>query len=899
MKEIINHIFTQHLSLGVVYVDTSCRITFFNKWLEKHTGCKENNVAGQSIFKLFPEIRQRNKDRYLTECIEKNRSVILSPLVHHHFIDLTLIKGERRVQMIQETKVFPLWEAEELLGAIIIIRDFTEQIEHETGLLEKTRAFNALRNINRMMVRVDTREAVFSQSVQILARDMGLSLVWFTHIQDGFDDMVMGAYDGIERERFKSFLSHHSDDPRSLLSALELTCQAVKTGTLQVTYRRDHPSEMGQWWDLFHACSCHVAVAVPLCVEGRITAVLHIHIREQRPLPRDILALFQELGDDIALTLKNFHDVELRHEAELKTHAEKERLLVTLKGIGDAVLVCDAHAKVILMNPVAETLTGWKEKDAVGKPAATVFSIVNETSRKPCSNPVDQVMATGKIIGLSNRTLLISKSGCEYPIADSAAPIRNGGGIMGVVLIFRDVIERRTAEKALRISEKRFRDITMTMGDLVWEFDKDGLFTYIGSSVEHVLGYDRRELLGRPFWEFTSWEHTDEDREMDLQTAFLKYQGGKRPFSNMETRFQDKVGQWRLLLTNGIPVLDESETLLGYRGVTRDITEQRVLQNEKEAAEYHLHQSQRMESIGTLAGGIAHDFNNILSAIMGYTELSLDDAPKGSMLHNSLTDVITAGYRARDLVKQILTFARKSDETQKPLQPGVIAKEVLKFIRSSIPTTIDICQDIQSEALIMGSDTQVHQVLMNLCTNSAQAMEANGGVLEMRVSDVVLDEETALPCEGLSPGLCVKITVSDTGKGISPDIIDSIFEPYFTTRGRGKGSGTGMGLALVHGIVKSCGGHVAVKSTPGQGTVFTIHLPVIKKQKLTALPQDMELLPMGKERVLYVDDEVPIIKIGERHLTRLGYKVTTSISSIDALVIFRAAPHDFDLSSQT
>ena len=325
-----------------------------------------------------------------------------------------------------------------------------------------------------------------------------------------------------------------------------------------------------------------MAVAVPLCVEGRITAVLHIHIRKNRGLPQDILELFQELADDIALTLKNFHDVALRHEAELKIQAEKERLLVTLKGIGDAVLVCDAQGNVILMNPVAETLTGWREADAVGKPAATVFHIVNEISRNPCPNPVDQVIATGKVMGLANHTLLISKNGCEYPIADSAAPIGNGSGHpMGVVLIFRDVTERRSAEKALKISEKRFRDITLSMGDLVWEFDKDGVFTYMASSVAHALGYDRRELLGRPFWEFTSFEQINEDQDMDLQADFLKYQKKKRSFSNLETRVQDRAGQWRLLLTNGIPVLDDADNLLGYRGVTRDITEQRVLENEK------------------------------------------------------------------------------------------------------------------------------------------------------------------------------------------------------------------------------------------------------------------------------------------------------------------------------
>jgi len=596
----------------------------------QHTGWRQKDVVGQFIFDLFPEIRHRNKDQYLKDCVEKGRSAILSPLVHHHFIDLTLIKGERRLQMTQEAKLFPLWEADELLGAIIIIRDFTEQIEHEAGLVEKTRAFNALRNINRMMVRVDTREAVFSQSVNILARDMGLSLVWFAHVHGGADDVVIGDYDGIEKERFKTFLCDHSGDHRTLVRRLELTHQAVKTGSLQVTYRREHPPEMGRWWDLFQAGGCTVAVAVPLCVEGRITAVLHIHIREKLQLPQDILQLLQELADDIALALKNFHDVAVRHEAELKTQAEKERLLVTLKGIGDAVLVCDAHGKVVLMNPVAESLTGWREEDAVGKPAATVFSIINETSRKPCPCPVDQVIATGKVIGLSNNTLLLSRSDCEYPIADSAAPIRNGsGGLVGVVLIFRDVTERRSAEKALQISEKRFRDITMSMGDLVWEFDENGIFTYMGSSVEHVLGYDRREFLGRPFWDFTFREHDDGDQEMDLKAAFLKNHGEKRPFFNLETRAQDRAGQWRLLLTNGIPVMDDAGTLMGYRGVTRDITEHKNAEADKIRAEML---ENLIESIPDMVvtndvNGRITGFNSVARDIIGLGEEDLDKMP--------------------------------------------------------------------------------------------------------------------------------------------------------------------------------------------------------------------------------------------------------------------------------
>ena len=311
------------------------------------------------------------KDGYLKACIEKSHSAILSPLVHHHFIDLFLIKGKRRVEMIQEAKIFPLWKNNKLLGAIIIIRDFTEQIEHESGLMEKTKALNALRNINRMMVRENTREAVFSQSVKILARDMGLSLVWFAIVKNFSANMLIGAYDGIEQERFRSF-QKEAKNYASLPPGLILTRQAIETGTLQLTHRNNHSPEMGPWWNLFKDGHCNTAVAIPLFVEDRIIAVLHIHIKESRGLSKDILELFQELADNISLTLKKFHDLEVRHETELKIQAEKERLLVTLKGIGDAVLVCDAKGQVILMNPVAETSPD-------GRLAQIVRKVLDET----------------------------------------------------------------------------------------------------------------------------------------------------------------------------------------------------------------------------------------------------------------------------------------------------------------------------------------------------------------------------------------------------------------------------------------------------------------------------------------------------------------------------------------
>ena len=231
--------------------------------------------------------------------------------------------------------------------------------------------------------------------------------------------------------------------------------------------------------------------------------------------------------------------------------------------------------------------------------------------------------------------------------------------------------------------------------------------------------------------------------------------------------------------------------------------------------------------MATLAGGIAHDFNNILSSIIGFTELALDEASKGTVLEDSLQEVYSAGKRAKDLVKQILAFARQSDEKISPIQPSVIVKEVLKFYPfHHTHHNRNPARTSKANLLIMGNATQIHQVLMNLCTNAAHAMEDSGGILKVSLKDVVIDKEDL--SIGMKPGDYVEIKVSDTGAGIAPEIIDSIFEPYFTTKGPGEG--TGMGLAMVQGVVESYGGKITVDSQLGKGTTFTIYLPVTKKR---------------------------------------------------------------------
>ena len=306
-----------------------------------------------------------------------------------------------------------------------------------------------------------------------------------------------------------------------------------------------------------------------------------------------------------------------------------------------------------------------------------------------------------------------------------------------------------------------------------------------------------------------------------------------------------------------------------------------------------LQRSQRLEAIGTLASGIAHDFNNILAVVIGCTELALLRTPKESKAWQSLEMVLSAGQRAKDLVKQILAFSRQSEEERKPIQITRTVKEVLKFMRASLPATIEIREDIDSDSgAILADPVQIHQIMMNLCTNAHHAMSEKGGVLEVKLMSVNLGsgEDTVHP--DLKPGPYVKVTVKDTGCGMDEATKVKIFDPYFTTKA--KGVGTGLGLAVVHGLVQNHGGAITVESEAGKGSVFNLYFPAIQKEAVEeTLIQ--ETMPIGREHILLVDDEPVLLDMSREMLEYLGYSVETRTSSVEALALFSAQPNRFDL----
>jgi signal transduction histidine kinase/ActR/RegA family two-component response regulator len=315
--------------------------------------------------------------------------------------------------------------------------------------------------------------------------------------------------------------------------------------------------------------------------------------------------------------------------------------------------------------------------------------------------------------------------------------------------------------------------------------------------------------------------------------------------------------------------------------------------SEREQIEEQLRQSQKMEAIGPLAGGIAHDFNNILAAILGFTEMAAEDVTDRPDVQRSLHNVLKSITRARELVKQILAFSRKTSHARSPLSLSPIIKETVQLLRASIPATIEINLSLSASSdTVLGSPVEVQQVLMNLATNASFAMQEKGGTLEISLTDIDFKPDEPVLGADVIPGQYVLLAVKDTGIGMSPQVMSRVFEPFFTTKEVGKG--TGMGLAVVYGIVKDLQGTITVESIPGTGSTFRVLLPKVRTEYKEDQPHTVQI-PGGNESILFVDDEEMLVEWGKIALERLGYQVTISTSSTEALKAFSANPSFFDL----
>jgi PAS domain S-box-containing protein len=545
-----------------------------------------------------------------------------------------------------------------------------------------------------------------------------------------------------------------------------------------------------------------------------------------------------------------------------------------VEGTTDIIFRTNLDGQLVYMNRNFEKWTGFQVADFLGKPFIQLLA---------SGYPTDsfEKLKQGALEGQTNlyEIQLIKRDGSLTHMELNITIQRDfHDAPMGAMGIARDITRRKHSEEELR----KYEQMVAASSDCMWLVDEAFAIQAVNEAYLVANQRDRSQLINRPAAEVMGEslfeEHVKPHLKQCLTGESVRHHAWVR-LSNRGLRFIDFTFY---------PSFDGDNTVSGVVVNERDLTEQKAL-------ETRLQQSQKMEAIGTLAGGIAHDFNNILGGIIGYAEMiDMFDVEENDRVAIRIGHILKGANRARELVDQILTFSRHAEQEKSVLKLTPIVKESLKFLRASIPSTIRIEEAIDCpNDVVVANATQMHQILMNLCTNASYAMQEGGGTLTVALSEVMVDVDQARGLSGILPGPHLQLSITDTGPGIEPEVIERIFDPFFTTKKTG--DGTGMGLAVVHGIVKNFNGVVTVTSSPGEGTAFHVLLPAGSEGSSEEKEATRVVVPKGKGKILFVDDEEVLVGFSSEILSHLGYDVVSETSSVRAWRLFMEDPDGFDL----
>ncbi|MEW5912314.1 MAG: PAS domain S-box protein [Thermodesulfobacteriota bacterium] len=601
------------------------------------------------------------------------------------------------------------------------------------------------------------------------------------------------------------------------------------------------------------------------------------------------IILFRSVALADGRQLVTHEDITERKAAEDALKKSEEQYKFLAENMSDIIWTTDLNLQTTYVSPSIETALGFSPEERLRQP---LEEILTPDSLRHSLELLAEELRRDKEGADPDRTMKVEvqyyrKDGSTVWMENAVKAIRNDQGeVRGLLGVSRDIEERKRAEEALRLSEDKFAKAFQhsPLWVLITTLDQ-GRFVEVNETFLKDTGFSREEVIGHTVAERSL--RTDPRERADL-VRLLRRDGSVR---NLEVKRRVRSGEVRdMLLSAELLPMPGEEAMVA---VLADITELKRAQQDKESLQAQLRQAQKLEAIGTLAGGIAHDFNNILAAMMGYTELALQDLPAQGKAGGHLQQVLQAGDRAKGLVRQILSFSRPEAQDKRPLRLTPVIQDTAKLLRATIPSTVEMRLELKAERdLVLADPVQMRQLIMNLCTNAAQAMEDGGGRLTVRLENRALPKQGDRPSE-LEAGDYLLLTVSDTGQGMTPEVAERIFEPFFTTKQMERG--TGMGLAVVHGIVKGHQGAINFSSRPGRGTTFRVYLPLSPDAGATEEPPQEQGECKGSERILFLDDEPSLAEIGRRSLTKLGYRVTALTDSVQALELLRSRPDDFDL----
>lgn len=853
-------------------VDENAVYTYVSPQIQRILGYRSEEIVGKTPFELMP-LEEANR------VAAAFKSIAASQKPFNCLENINLHKDGTPV--VLETSGIPFFDADgKFCGYRGVDRDITRRKQAEEDLRRSRLYFQNMDRISRAISRASDVDSMIGEAVKEILEIFEVDRAWLVYPCDPEAPSWRVPVEATVPE-YPGAFAEQADVPMDDLTRLVLR-KALATGD-PVTFdfsESDGENETSKRFNI------QTQLVIALQPKRGDAWLLGMHQCSYKRLwDDDDKRLFKNIAERISDSLINLvllkqleEDITERKRAEDSLRLLEKALETTNMG----VTIAGTDGRIIYTNPADADMHGHLAEELIGQDVG----IFAPKKFRMVLTPKQIETAKTK----RRESVNIRKDGSTFPVYLTSDIVKNiSGNPIGFVTTCEDITERKQTVEALRISEERYTLAIEGSNDGIWERNLVTGETYFSPRWKETIGYRDSELPNHVD-EWKKRVHPD-DYDMVIKNVD-DYLAGTIDRYTCEYRIRHKDNSWHWMLAKGAKNCDDQGTPTRFAGSHTDITERKKAEEERKSLESQLLQAQKMETIGTLAGGIAHDFNNILSPILICAEVALEDTPKDSETHETIETILKAANRAKDLVKRILLFSRSGEQNRETVKIKEAVNDALKLARSSIPTTITISKKIKlKDETITADSIQIHQLIMNLCTNAYQAMQKSGGEISIELSVIDIDDSSNKLLR-LKKGEYILLSISDTGHGIEESTKQRIFDPFFTTKETGKG--TGLGLSVVLGIVMNHDGEITVESEVGKGTTFHVYLPR-SVQDAAAMQSDEKADPKGVENVLFIDDESAITFVGKNALEHLGYSVTALNNASEALEMFRTKPEHFNI----